>query len=73
MSIIMYYVSNDIKKDIENHKNDYLFFEIYENTKEALERKCEIILSKQVLNWQPLLLEHKDFVNMYMKKFYFKK
>ena len=34
---------------------------------------CEIILSKQVLNWQPLLLEHKDFVNMYMKKFYFKK
>lgn len=68
-----YYIDDFVKQDILNNKNNYLFFDISENTIEALDKKCNFILSKQALEWLPYKLEYKEFIHIYTKTFYFKK
>ena len=71
--MLNYYVDNDIRCDILNNENNYLFFDIVENTIDRLNKKCEFILSKQSLRWLPYKLEYKESVHIYIKTFYFKK
>ena len=71
--MINYYVDDILKKDILSNSNNYLFFEISENTIKELDKKCAFILSKQALSWLPYKLEYKESVHIYTKTFYFKK
>lgn len=66
-------VSQEEYNYIINNQNEYVFMNISECTEKALEDKCEFILKNQNLSWKPLLQEHKYFVNVYIRRFYYKK
>lgn len=68
-----YYVDEEFAKTVLNEQWNYLTFQISECTEEALSKKCDFILQCQKINWQPLLLEYKTNVKMYIKTFYIKK
>ena len=70
---IEFYESLEFINEVLNNKNRYILFEVTENTLEALDKKCQQIMSFQQVNWKPLVTKKMNSVNVYVRIYYINK